>query len=195
MGKAKGIAIVQLHGEHAEVVEGLAPHASDLQGSGEVMIWREESVSIRRPGGGAGGEWATAPLRGREGGFMGLDTSHDCWHGAYSAFMRFRNKVSQVAGYGDIEKRQGFCDDGIPWPSPELDPLVHFLNHSDCDGEIEAEHCAAIADRLEALLPAMEAADSNGPHGGHLPWYKAATERWITGLREAAKYNEPVEFH
>ena len=29
---------------------------------------------------------------------MGLDTTHDCWHGAYSAFMRWRTAVAKAAG-------------------------------------------------------------------------------------------------
>ncbi len=30
---------------------------------------------------------------------MGLDTSHDCWHGAYSAFGRWRRAIAEAAGY------------------------------------------------------------------------------------------------
>jgi hypothetical protein len=30
---------------------------------------------------------------------MGLDTSHGCWHGAYSAFASWRDKMAEVAGY------------------------------------------------------------------------------------------------
>lgn len=30
---------------------------------------------------------------------MGLDTSHDAWHGAYSAFTRFRHALAEAAGY------------------------------------------------------------------------------------------------
>ncbi len=30
--------------------------------------------------------------------FMGLDVSHDCWHGAYSAFMRWRQEIARAAG-------------------------------------------------------------------------------------------------
>jgi hypothetical protein len=30
---------------------------------------------------------------------MGLDTTHEAWHGAYSAFSRWRDKLAQVAGY------------------------------------------------------------------------------------------------
>jgi len=26
---------------------------------------------------------------------MGLDTSHDAWHGAYSAFMRWRTEIAR----------------------------------------------------------------------------------------------------
>lgn len=29
---------------------------------------------------------------------MGLDTTHDCWHGAYSGFMRWRIGVAKAAG-------------------------------------------------------------------------------------------------
>jgi len=29
---------------------------------------------------------------------MGLDTTHGAWHGSYSAFMRWREKVAEVAG-------------------------------------------------------------------------------------------------
>lgn len=30
---------------------------------------------------------------------MGLDVSHDAWHGAYSAFTRWRNCLAEDAGY------------------------------------------------------------------------------------------------
>jgi len=36
---------------------------------------------------------------GGESGRMGLDTSHECWHGAYSAFTRWRHELATVAGY------------------------------------------------------------------------------------------------
>ena len=74
---------------------------------------------------------------------MGLDTSHDCWHGGYCSFMAWRTKVAEVAGYGDIRLMQGFGGDR-QWPDD--DPLVHLLLHSDCEGELDWEVCAAIAD-------------------------------------------------
>jgi hypothetical protein len=41
---------------------------------------------------------------------MGLDTSHDAWHGAYSAFTRWRNTVAAAAGYAvwDVMYEDGY---------------------------------------------------------------------------------------
>lgn len=152
---------------------------------------------------------------------MGLDTSHDCWHGAYSAFSRWRDKLAEVAGYtfhkvpivdypeakfaqgrdlvdldwGGIESvigrdllgewpRMPVRPDGTP------DPLIVLLAHSDCEGQIQAEFCAPLADRLEQLLPLL--GDDEG--GGHVGLYRDKTQTFINGLRKAAAANEPVEF-
>ncbi len=39
---------------------------------------------------------------------MGLDCSHDAWHGAYSAFMRWRTMIAEVAGLPPLELMEGF---------------------------------------------------------------------------------------
>lgn len=39
---------------------------------------------------------------------MGLDTSHDCWHGSYGAFMRWRCKIAEVAGLPPLQWMEGF---------------------------------------------------------------------------------------
>lgn len=39
---------------------------------------------------------------------MGLDTTHGCWHGAYSAFMRWREKLAEVAGLPPLMLMEGF---------------------------------------------------------------------------------------
>lgn len=39
---------------------------------------------------------------------MGLDCSHDAWHGAYSAFMRWRTEIAKVAGLPPLELMEGF---------------------------------------------------------------------------------------
>ncbi len=120
---------------------------------------------------------------------MGLDISHDCWHGAYSAFMRWRAKLAEVSGYGDILKRVGFGGN-IEWP--KNDPLVILLHHSDYDGEIKLEDCLPLAERLEELLPALKIA---GDGNFHIGSYFDKTQIFIDGLRKAAKLKEDVKFY
>lgn len=146
---------------------------------------------------------------------MGLDTTHDCWHGAYSAFMRWREKLCEVAGLPPLLLMEGFFEKGsvydpfthlvkakleataesfyqclpIQWDSLKPSPLYKLLHHSDCEGEITAEDCGPIADALEKLLPLLD-----GDGGGHIGPYKDKTEQFIRGLRDAAAANESVEF-
>lgn len=122
---------------------------------------------------------------------MGLDVSHDCWRGAYSAFMRWRAKLCEVAGLGDIMQREGFGGECRPWPDPEKVPLVWLLSHADNEGEIPVEQCGPIADALEALMPALRLA---GDGGGHIGDYAEKTQRFIDGLRMASSLGETVEF-
>ncbi len=119
---------------------------------------------------------------------MGLDVTHDCWHGAYSGFMRWRIKICEVAGYGDLMQRQGFGGD-IPFPQD--DPLTILLDHSDNDGEIEFKYCKPIADRLLELIPALKKA---GDGGGHIGSYADKTQAFIDGLLLANRKKENIEF-
>ena len=121
---------------------------------------------------------------------MGLDTSHGCWHGAYSEFHRWRKQLASQIGI-NLDDMQGFGGSGKPWPSADQEPLVHLLNHSDCDGVIAHEHCLAIADRLTALLPGLPPGDG----GGHIGGWRATTQAFIDGLRLAAESGENVQFH
>lgn len=134
---------------------------------------------------------------------MGLDTTHDCWHGAYSAFNRWRNELGRVAGYylakqGDLGIETVCLNwSTLPpgategdWPDTPHDPLLVILAHSDCDGQINARDCAPLADRLEALLPQLA-----GDGGGHVGLYRDKTAAFIAGLRTAAAAGEDVEFH
>jgi len=148
---------------------------------------------------------------------MGLDTTHDAWHGAYSAFMRWRHTIAVAAGYeltryppeneawpakfgregvvidwGHVVEKNYYGDwDQIPCGITGPDPLLILIAHSDCEGHIEPEHAALLADRLEELLPALEGQDV----GGHVGNVAATTQRFIDGCRAAALAGEQVEFH
>lgn len=121
---------------------------------------------------------------------MGLDTSHDCWHGAYSAFMRWREALADAAGMPPFRRMEGIGGD-IKWEWLKPDVLHVLLNHSDCDGVIEAQDCGPLADRLEELLPALE---KLGAGFGHVVSYSEKTRQFIDGLRRAAAAGEAVVF-
>ncbi len=148
---------------------------------------------------------------------MGLDCSHNAWHGAYSAFMRWREKLAEVAGLPPLEFMEGFYTNTatsplyfgqltpfwqekleriqaafpIKWECLKHDPLHELLYHSDCDGEIASENCGPIADSLERLLPMLP----DGEGGGHIGNWRAKTQQFIDGLRAAAAAGEPLDFH
>ncbi len=126
---------------------------------------------------------------------MGLDTSHDCWHGSYTGFSDFRRAVAKAVGI-DLDKMDGFVGEftvePIAWSSLTPDPIHLFLNHSDCDGVIETNDCGPIAGRLEAIVPILEEQDR-----GALVFLSHAesARRFARGLRLAAERGEDVEFH
>ena len=141
---------------------------------------------------------------------MGLDTTHDAWHGAYSAFTRWRTHIAEKAGYDVVGvPGQGeawdnrfhypviFVDWGHitmqqimgEWEKTPDDPLLVLITHSDCDGLIRPAQAAPLADRLEEILPLLD-----GDGGGHKGLYRDKTQKFIDGLRLAVALDEPVEF-
>ena len=142
---------------------------------------------------------------------MGLDTSHGCWHGAYSAFTRWRNTLAEVAGYAlwRVEYDDRVVRDTImidwgrlsrdnpdhllgEWKTTPDDPLIYLFMHQDCEGVIHPAQAAPLADRLEELLPLIEA---EGDGGGHIGNYREKTQLFIDGLRKAVALGEDVDFH
>lgn len=142
---------------------------------------------------------------------MGLDTTHDCWHGSYSAFGRFREALAQAAGI-PLDLCCGFCEDRgslgpdiltrslpglsyhdilklcekspsfpISWEVFTTDPLIYLLDHSDCEGHILHKHTLALAIRLEELVLSEP--------------YAEYAKQFATGLRQAHKSGERVRFH
>ena len=140
---------------------------------------------------------------------MGLDTSHDCWHGPYSMFMRWRERLHVLimrdrrdrlgAAWFDAQpwsRAQSYTyaecvrkESEIPWPYPsETDPLDVLMSHSDCDGEIAADLCGPMADALQDLI------DRRMPSSGLYDDIRPATERFVAGLRRAASAGDAVVF-
>ncbi len=133
---------------------------------------------------------------------MGLDTTHDCWHGAYSAFSKWRNKLAEVAGYSFHLEEGIFETPTVDWghlqgniqgkwdKTPD-DPLLVLIAHSDCDGAIYPKQAKPLADRIEELLPLLP----DGDAGGHIGNWREKTQLFIDGLRDAHKHRQIVRFH
>lgn len=137
---------------------------------------------------------------------MGLDTTHGCWHGAYSAFSRWRNTVAEAAGYtlmdplpheGPVGKYPMIEWTGVEernfkgeWDRTPPDPLLVLIVHSDCDGVIHPEQAGPLARRLAEIFPNMPEGDG----GGHIGNWRATTQAFIDGLLEAARLGEDVKF-
>lgn len=116
---------------------------------------------------------------------MGLDTTHDCWHGSYSTFAAWRAAVAKAAGYPPLLAMEGFGGERS-WASFKNDALTTLLNHSDCDGKISHKKCLPLAIRLEELIPIIAKQED---------WWMAdATKRFAAGLRDAHDAGEDVEF-
>ena len=134
---------------------------------------------------------------------MGLDVSHDAFHGAYSAFNRFRKSICRAMGGSFPPHDTEYHEDGdklLPrlwyWGhgyGPETHPgLEVLLSHSDCDGVISPADCVAVADDLEALLPHI-----TGHGSGHIAdqgGYAEVTRKFIDGCRLAAAKGEDLVF-
>ena len=142
---------------------------------------------------------------------MGLDVSHDCWSGAYSAFSRWRNEMARVAGYhvrpvsyddhGSYETvliDWGHLPDGCldgAWPETPADPLMVLIAHQDCEGSIFRDQQIPLAERLEELAPLVIEPEGWNGHVGRNGGFAACALQFAKGLRDAYAADETVEFH
>ncbi len=134
---------------------------------------------------------------------MGLDTTHDAFSGAYSAFHRFRQFVLKSIGgsyppHNDKSLNENYWYWDDDFYSCETHPgLYEFFVHSDCDGEISPELCKIVADELEIILPNIEKLGKIEPAEGHIlrdGGFVEVTKRFIKGCRDAHKNNEVLKF-
>ena len=105
---------------------------------------------------------------------------------SYSGFNRFRTRLCELAGLGDLDAYEWFGG-SKPWPEAKDEPLVPLLAHSDCDGEIEPEHLPALADRIEALLTRFG-------EGMADTYDHQQAVKLVDCCREAAKKGVPLDF-
>lgn len=145
---------------------------------------------------------------------MGLDTTHDAFSGAYSAFNRFRRVVAKAMG-GSYPPHDNplICADGdvivdpdngrfyVPYKWEDFQiknpGLSAFLFSNDCEGEFSPETCKQMADELEALLPKIKELEDKNPAQGHLErdgGYVGVTKKYIAGCRLAHSLNETLEY-
>lgn len=145
---------------------------------------------------------------------MGLDTTHDCWHGAYSGFAMFRETVGRAAAlpyrvanrqYGDgirhtldidWEQITGAqiagdwtappCIIRVGYDPPLTDPVLYLLIHSDCDGKLRCKYLKDLKARLEELVPKFNELAND--------YCEGRLEQFIRGLSTAIKKGDDVGF-
>lgn len=121
---------------------------------------------------------------------MGLDTTHSCWHGAYSAYFRWRyNLLEQTGKFALTRERFDYTGPKEEWSL--YAPLAYLMQHSDCDGIIPLEAQIPLAECLERQIAAYPDANWDGHIGG---WH-AKTKQFADGLRLAHSLGEEVEYH
>lgn len=136
---------------------------------------------------------------------MGLDVSHDCFRGAYSAFMNFRCSLAGIALGREVNHKNLYGDmfgseepDNSIWEEMSVRwPFVteHLLNHSDCDGDIPVSAQIGLAEELEKLAEMIPQTHMGSPHIERAGGTRAVALQFAAGLREANSNNEPVVFH
>lgn len=153
---------------------------------------------------------------------MGLDISHDTWHGAYSAFHRWRKRIAQLAGYPPLELMQGFYGDSncIHLASREI-PFKEGFNW--LAGPIKEIHnqlpilWSSLKERAlnellyhsdcegsigwnncqaiaDELKELIPLMDENEDGGGHIGNWRETTQKFINGLETAARLKEDLTF-
>ena len=154
---------------------------------------------------------------------MGLDTTHNAWHGPYSSFHAWRVAIAKFAGYPPLELMEGYYFENrhnmftlldnnytkedlvvrsihrmreslpIKWDSLKSNPLNELLYHSDCDGYISFGKCGKIAKELEKVYENLPEETEEEFSLPHS--LRRKTRQFIDGLNLACKNKEKLIFH
>lgn len=130
---------------------------------------------------------------------MGLDTSHNCWHGPYSSFNRFRHSLAKQIGI-NLDDYAGYggkyiVGEGITGGGTiELSSIKHdvqpLLDHSDCDGHLSVTKCKKIVKGLNSILENY----NYDIEPDHVYMIEKITQ-FRDGCLDAIERKEAVEFH
>lgn len=129
---------------------------------------------------------------------MGLDTSHDAWHGPYGSFMDWRIWLAWQIDI-NLREMEGYGGGERPFSTVSHD-IVPLLSHSDCDGELTPDECRRVAKGLREVLLNFENnrtlfTELGFQNTGDVHFYLQATERFIAACDLAASKNESIDFH
>ncbi|GAB6122313.1 hypothetical protein [Dysgonomonas termitidis] len=122
---------------------------------------------------------------------MGLDTTHECWHGPYSSFNDFRKKLCSLIGL-DIDQFCGYNNNapGCVLMSRHTIPhgIYPLINHSDCDGVLFPYESESIVEGLNDILekhPGLKDDD---------PYFYNKIIQFRDGCIKAVNKEETIEF-
>ena len=126
---------------------------------------------------------------------MGLDTSHDAWHGPYSSFNQFRYWLAKKIGI-NLDDYLGY---GKVNPTKDLTSIDHKLmplfHHSDCDGILTPSECKQIAEGIDEVLNSMSQEEIDDPENNwHFSNYSKA-KQFKEGCLLAYSKKENIDFH
>lgn len=127
---------------------------------------------------------------------MGLDTSHNAWHGPYSSFNDFRKWLADKIGINLDEDYRGYGNINATKDLESIDhKLMPLFNHSDCEGILTPEECLQIAEGIEDVLKNLSKEEIEHPDNQY-PFsnYKKA-KQFRDGCYLAYCQKENIDFH
>lgn len=148
---------------------------------------------------------------------MGLDTSHDAWHGGYGRFDRWRVWLAWQIGI-PLDLMEGFYDLGnhnplallnhkyptgeeldmhelrkifkyfpLKWSAFKPNALHSLLDHSDCDGYLNWSECKKISKELTKIISDLQETDDN-------KLFLDETKQFLSGCNLAVRKKEKLIF-
>ncbi len=119
---------------------------------------------------------------------MGLDTTHDAWHGPYGSFNQFRKWLASKIGI-NLDEYYGYGNGGTKKLSSIPNDLKYLFDHSDCDGDITPLRCKKIAKAIDEVLKKVKEDDviTN--------YQKTNAIQFRNGCLKAFKKKEKLQFH